>query len=226
MTTFTTPTLTLFSRIPVRRRVQAVVAEVLAQAVSAGMDGGEACDVASRTVRGWRARRVRRVLAEATRHVRAGYPLAQSIETAGMPLNPDLRAAIEVGEERGRLDAELAAAARRLDPSIERRVAAAIGRRPSVREFATSLARLLAEHPLTVGLVNDAARLVGAPDRGFRRALPRLLDDFEGGYPLADALARHPAVFDPLFVACLAHADTRDSMRRILARLSGGVARA
>ena len=218
MTALTTPALSLLSRLPVRRRVQAVVAEVLAQAIAAGMDRVEACDVASRTVRGWR---VRRVLAEATRHVRAGYPLAQSIETAGMPLNPDLRAAMEVGEERGRLDAELAAGARRLDPTIERRVAAAIGRRESVRQFARSLARLLAEHPLTVGLVSDAARLVGAPDRGFRRAVPRLLDDFEGGYPLSDALARHPAVFDALFVECVARADTRESMRRVLARLGG-----
>ena len=136
-----------------------------------------------------------------------------------MSLHADLRAALEIGEERGRLDAELAAAARRIDPLVDPRLGRAIDRRPAVRQFATSLSRLLADHPLTVHLLQDAARLVGPRDRRFHRAAMELADDIESGCPFADALESQPKMFDPLFVACVAHSDTRESLRRALARL-------
>lgn len=214
------PTLNVLRFIPLTRRTQAVIAELLSQAIAAGMDLPEACDIASQTVRGFRPSRY---LRNASRHARAGETLAESLERAGMSVHPDLRAAMEIGEERGRLDAELAAAARRLDPLIDYRLGRAIRRRDAVRAFATSLSRLLADHPLTVHLVVDAARLVGPRDRRFRRAAAQLADDIESGHPFDTSLAAQPKIFDPLFVQCVAHADTRDAMRRVLSRLGGGV---
>ena len=213
------PTLTLLNYIPLRRRTQAVIAEALGQAIFAGIDLAEASEVASRTVRGVRARRY---LRDAARRVRAGETLGESLERCGMSLHADLRAALEIGEARGRLGAELAAAARRLEPRIDGHFARAICRHVAVREFATSLARLLADHALTVELIRDAARLVGPHDRHFRRAAERVASDMEGGCPFAWALEDQPKMFDPLFVQCVAHADTRESMRRVLARLGGG----
>jgi type II secretory pathway component PulF len=127
---------------------------------------------------------------------------------------------MDVGEERGRLAEELAAAARRLDPHVHNRLAATLGRRQSATHFAAALARLLAHHQMTLSLVSDAGRLIGPHDARFAQALPLILDDIEGGGSLADALARHSRIFDPLFVRCVERAHTRESLRLVLERLA------
>lgn len=214
-----TPILTTLTRmVPIGLRDQAVLAEALSQALAGGMETDDAFTVAAITLRSWR---MRRQLRETRSYLRTGQPLLHCIIMAGMPLHPDLRAAFDVGEERGHLETELAAAARRLDPLIDRRFAAAVGRSPAVNPFATTLARLLAENPLTIRLVRDAARLVGRQNKRFWRAIDQAAEDMDCGGSFADALARQPGVFDALFVRCVGRADSREGLRRILSRLGG-----
>ena len=212
------PRFNLLGFLPLRRRTQAVIAEGLSQAIASGMDVAQACDVVSRTMR--RAR-PRRYLHTAAGYVREAGNLAECLEMAGMSLHTDLRAALEIGESRGCLAPELTAAAHRLDPLIDVHFPRAIRRRDAVRQFAATLSRLLVGHPLTIDLVLDAARRVGRRDKRFHRAAQRLADDIEGGLPFADALAEQPKIFDPLLVACIAHAHTREATRQVLMRLGG-----
>jgi type II secretory pathway component PulF len=214
------PSLTLWmlGMVPKSRRAQAVLAEVLSQALSAGMSMIDALEVASDTMRG---SRLRLFLSRVIYMINAGEELIDSFRWAGMPLHEDLRTAFKIGETRGSLHVELAAAARMLDPHINARCASAIGRRNSAKYFAESLARLLSQQPMTISILDEAARKVGRCDRRFRRVIRWLACDVEGGSSLADTLARYPDVFDPLFLRCVAHVKSRESMRRVLIRLSG-----
>jgi type II secretory pathway component PulF len=206
---------------PTAQRNQALLAELLSQALVSQMSFPEALRAVSQTLRGSRPGKLLRRVAGM---VESGEEVADSFRWAGAPLHADVQAAIEVGESRGGLAIELAAAARRLDARVADHLDAAIGRPRSAREFAASLARLLSHEPMTVYLVHDAARLVGARDRDFRHVIQWLAIDMEGGSPFADALLWYPRVFDPMFVECVAHAQSRESLRRILARLSGDLA--
>lgn len=158
-------------------------------------------------------------LQSVARMVESGEDVIDSFRWAGIPLHLDVQAAIEVGESRGGLAMELAAAARRLDSSVSAHLNAAIGRPRAARGFAASLARLLSNEPMTILLVHDAARLIGARDRHFRQVIRWLAIDIEGGCPFAEALTNYPRVFDALFIECVAHAQTREMLRTILARL-------
>jgi type II secretory pathway component PulF len=213
------PRLWLLGCFPSAARTQAAVAEMLSQAIAAKLSLPEAIAVAAEMTRGFP---VGDLLSHTAEMVRLGEEVPASLRWAGMHLHLDLVAAFDVAESRGNLGDELAAAARRLDAHVADHVAAAIGRRPTARRFATSLARLLAQAPLTFQLVHDAARLVGTRDRQFRCVIRWLALDIEGGCPFAEALARFPQVFDPLFVRCVGNAQSREQMRAVLARLGGG----
>ena len=52
-----TSTVTLMNVLPLRRRTQAIIADVLSQSIAAGMDLAGACDVAAQSLRGFRPRR-------------------------------------------------------------------------------------------------------------------------------------------------------------------------
>jgi type II secretory pathway component PulF len=212
------PRLRLLGWMPASQNAQALFAEMFSQALASQMNFPEALRAASQVMQG---SRLEELLRRVAGMVESGEDVVDRFRWAGIPLHPDVQAAIEVGESRGGLAIELAAAARRLDVCVSDHLNAAIGRPRSAREFAASLARLLAHEPMTVYLVHDAARLVGVRDRHFRHVIRWLAIDIEGGCPLADALIRYPRVFDSMFVECVSHAHSRESLRRVLARLGG-----
>jgi type II secretory pathway component PulF len=189
---------------------------MLSQAIAAKLSLPDAMQVASKMMRGFP---LGDLLSRAAEMVRLGEEVPDSLRWAGMTVHADIQAAFKVGEYHGNLGGELAAASRRLDARVADHLAAAIGRRRTARRFAQSLARLLAREPLTFDLVHDAARLVGARDRQFRRVIRWLALGIEGGLPFADALASFPKVFDLLFVRCVENAQSREQMRSILSRI-------
>ncbi|MCS6785501.1 MAG: type II secretion system F family protein [Thiobacillaceae bacterium] len=70
--------------------------------------------------------------------------------------------------------------------------------------------------PLPEGLRD----LVAVTPRGpFRQVLTLLADDIEGGRLLSDALALHPQVFDPVFVASIRAAEASDRLEAVFAEL-------
>jgi hypothetical protein len=206
----------LFGCLPSAPRTQAALVEMLSQALAAKVTLPDAIDVVSQMMHGFPMGDLQ---GRAAGMMRAGEEVPDSLRWAGLRLHTDIQAAFGVGEFRGGLGEELAAAARRLDVRVADHVAAAIGRRRTARRFATSLARLLAHEPLTFDLVHHAARLVGARDRHFRHVIRWLALDVEGGLPLADVLGNYSRVFDPLFVNCVANAQSRQQMRDILSRI-------
>jgi type II secretory pathway component PulF len=211
----------LLSWMPASLRTQAIIAELLSQALSSDMKIVEAIDAASNAMRG---SRLRKTLASIAGMVRNGEEVGDSFRWAGLPLHAGVQAAMEVGEAYGDLSGELAAAGRVLDPSVFRHLNSAIGRRKSATHFATALARLLSQQPMTVAVVHDAARIAGGRDRRFARVIRSLPSDIEGGGSLSDGLMRYPDIFDPMFINCVERAQNRASMCRTLLRLSGVLA--
>jgi type II secretory pathway component PulF len=150
---------------------------------------------------------------------RRGYTLAESLSRTGVTVGGELLAALAVGEERGDLPGSLAAFARRCEPRAGQRLAAAVGRRPEVTRFAAALARLLRDRPLTVRLIEDAARLAAGDGSAFASAVGRVAEGMRGGSPFPEALATEAGTFDPLFRALVAVPERRDHLRAVLARV-------
>jgi type II secretory pathway component PulF len=130
-----------------------------------------------------------------------------------------LIAALAVGEERGDLPGSLAEFARRRDPRARQRLAVAVGRRPEVSRFAAALARLLRDRPLTVRLIEDAARLAAGDGSAFVASVARVVEEMRGGTPFPEALATEPETFDPLFCTLVAAPDGRIGLRAVLAQV-------
>src|SRR5437868_1968735 len=80
---------------------------------------------------------------------------------------------------------QMPAFARRSDPRPGARLAAALGRPAEATRFAAALARLLAEHKLTVRLVEDAARLAAGAGSGFARIGGRVAEAMRNGATFA-----------------------------------------
>jgi type II secretory pathway component PulF len=201
---------------PVRRSDQMLFAETLSQALAAGVHTSGAVWAAAAVVR---SRRFRTALREAAADCRRGYTLAAGLSRTGVAVGGELLATLAVGEERGDLPESLAAFARRCDPRAGSRLAAAVGRRAEVTRFAAALARLLRDRPLTVGLIEDAARLAAGDGSAFAAAVGRVAEEMRGGVPFPEALAGEAGLFDPLFCALVAAPDGRDRLLVVLARL-------
>jgi type II secretory pathway component PulF len=202
--------------LPVRRTDQMLFAEAFSHVLAAGLEVSGGILAAAGAVR---SHRFRAALREMATHCRSGYTLAASLNRTGAAVGGELLAALEVGEERGGLADELAAFALRFDPRPGPRLAAALGRSQEVTRFAAVLARLLAEHKLTVRLVEDAARLAAGSASGFARVVGRVTEAMRGGIPFAEALGAEAGTFDPLFCALVGCPDNRDRLRAVLARL-------
>lgn len=203
-------------RLPVRRTDQMVLAEALAQALGAGLEVSAALAVAGHTHPN---PRLRAAVLEAATNCRGGYPLAQALARTGLAVSGELLAALDAGGARGAPAEHLSAFAARCHPRPAARLAVALGRPPEAGRFAAALARLLAEHPLTVGLIGDAGRLAAGDGSKFAAAAERVAEAVRDGTPFPDALAGEPAWFDPLFRALVRAADTRDRTRAVLERL-------
>lgn len=201
---------------PVRRADQVLFAEALSQALAAGVDPSGAVAAAAGAVR---TQRFRAALNEMAANCRRGYTLAESLSRTGAAVRGELLAALTVGEERGDLAGSLAEFARQCDPRASQRLAAAVGRRPEVTRFAAALARLLRDRPLTVRLIEDAARLAAGDGSAFATAVGRVAEAMRGGTPFPDALADEPGTFDPLFRTLVDAPDGRDGLRAVLARV-------
>jgi type II secretory pathway component PulF len=201
---------------PIRRADQALFAEALSQALAAGLDVASAVWVAARATPG---QRFRAALQEMITHIRSGVTLAESLRRTGVGVTGELLAALAVGEERGDLPGSLSGFARRCGGDPGRRLAIAVGRRPEATHFAAALARLLRDQRLTVGLVEDAARLAAGERSAFADAVGRVAEEMRSGETLSLALSRQRRFFDPFFCALVGAPDGRDQLRTVLIRL-------
>lgn len=127
---------------------------------------------------------------------------------------------MDVGERRGCIADELWSYAVRTDPQTTSLLSVILGRSPEARRFAASLARLLGQHTLTPSLAADAARLVASETSRFGREMKQLVEDLEGGASFSDAIECRSKYFDPLFVACVSAADSREQLQTVLSMLS------
>jgi type II secretory pathway component PulF len=191
-------------------------AEALSQALAAGVDVSGAVAVAARATP---SRRFRAALREMAANCRVGYTLADSLSRTGAAVGGELLAALDVGEERGDLPGSLAVFACQCGPRPGARLAAAVGQRPEATRFAAALARLLGDRRLTVGLVEEAARLAAGDGSAFAAAAERVVAAMRDGATFPQALARESGSFDPLFCALVGAPDGRDGLRAVLARL-------
>jgi type II secretory pathway component PulF len=201
---------------PVSRASQVLFAEAMGQAVAAGLDIGEAIDLAAKVNP---SLPLRRALREMQANACSGYSLATSLELTGVWVGAGLFAALEIGEEQGCLAEELFAFARRLHPDPPAALQRATGRRPEATRFAAALARLLGERSLTLDVVEAAGRVAAAGNRAFLGAVGQVMKDMENGGTLAEALRRHPGYFDPLYCRLVEAAQTREQVRLNLERL-------
>lgn len=201
---------------PIRRVEQTLFAEALSQALAAGLDVGSAVCVVARAIS---RPRFRAALLEMASNVRSGSTMAESLRRTGVGVGGELLAAFAVGEERGDLPGSLAWFARRRGGDPGRRLAIAVRRRPEATRFAASLARLLRDQRLTVGLVEDAARLAAGDHSAFADAVRRVAEEMRNGETFAVALSHERRFFDLFFCTLLAAPTGRDQLRAVLARL-------
>jgi len=204
------------SRWPICLTDQVIFAEALSQALAAGLDPIGAINAAAGVVR---SPRFRAALGEMAANCERGYTLAESLSRTKVFVDGELLAALAVGEERGDLPGWLAAFARRHEPRPGRRLAASVGRRPEVTRFAAALARLLKDRPLTVPLIEDAARLAAGEGSPFALAVGRLAEAMCEGVAFSEALATEESMFDPFFCALVAVPEQRGQLRAVLARV-------
>ncbi len=211
------------------RAAQLVFAEAFALAHAEGLTLSQALELAIRVTPG---KHFRRILGAMRQRALDGESLAGSLDNLPLRVHPGLRAALTIGENEGGLVEELLAFARRGESQPGRRFRRVIGRDECASTFAAALARRLKEGPLTVQAVCSAGQVASAGRRRPAKVMARLVDDLESGHSLADALARPSwrwnrwglpvfrATFDPLFLAFVEAAQSREELRNCLARLS------
>ena len=209
---------TLMNWLPIREVHQVLFAEAFSQAIDSGMEMSSAILAASQTSR---SRRFRHALHVMGVNCRQGYTLSISLSKSGVRTARQFRAALEVGETRGHLAEELSAFARYRDQQAPSRLAASLGRSTNVTQFAAALARLLVNERLTVTVIADASRLAAGKDSGFDRVIGCVIEDMRNGESLAEALRRHPRVFDIFLCKLIAAPQGRDVLRKTLARACG-----
>lgn len=203
---------------PISRAHQGLFAEALSQSLAAGVDVSGSVVAAAQANP---SRRFRKALLRMGTFCRSGYDLETSLKRTGVPVAKELLAALRVGEDRGRLAELLAAFARRCDPRIHQRLAEAVSRPDEATRFAGALAILLADHPLTIDLVEDAAHLAGADSPSFRRVMRTVVNSMKGGAPFSDALTLSSTFIDPLFCLLVSAPTERSHLRAVLARIAG-----
>lgn len=202
--------------LPISVRAHVVFAASAAQAMQAGLALEDALAICSRVNT---SARFRIAIERAAESVRAGDPLDEAFRASGFRIGEDFLAALAVGESRGNVCDELAAFATRVDSRTAALLPIILGRSPQAIHFAQAMARLLETHTMTPSLVRDASSL--APhSRGFQRAMTNVLDQFEGGASLGEAISCHPRFFDALYCRCVSNAQTRPDLRQAFSVLS------
>jgi type II secretory pathway component PulF len=166
------------------------------------------------------SRRFRKAAFEMVRHFRSGYCLEVSLRKTEYAADPGLLAALATGEEVGPLGDEMLAYAKSHVGGNERVLHRAFGRTAAAAAFAAGLSRLMTERPLTLDIIVAAGRLVVGRYPEFTPLILREIhDEILGGAVLAEAVRRHPSLFDPLFIHCVAACETRPALRAALERL-------
>jgi type II secretory pathway component PulF len=206
--------------IPVRRTDEMLFAEAWSQALDAGMEISHSIFVAAQANP---SRRLRAALFEMTCHCRTGYSLEASLAKTRIAVGRDLLGAIRVGEEHGCLSKQLAAFGRRRHANPAECLAAAIGRPTEVSLFAAALADLLSDRKLTLWLVQDAALLAAGTGTKLARVVEEVTEQMKGGVEFSRALRAYPKMFDQFFCRLIEATAERQSLRRVLLRMSGAV---
>lgn len=203
---------------PILRSSQSVFAEALGRALAAGLEFDHALMLAARVNP---SRRFRRALHRMRLFVRQGYVPEEALKRTGARVDPALIAVFRLGSGDGTLALadELRAVARSLHPRASRSFARRIGRSRRAVQFASALARRLRQEGLTVRAVTEAGAVASAGSRRFARMIERIAADMRDGGTLMDGLRRYRRQFDPLFIASLEEADSKDQMRRVLEQL-------
>ena len=197
-----------------------LLAEILAQGISGGLEIGATLAVAAEV---HPSRRVREALKGMRRDVLSGFPLEKSLRATGLRVDAALLAALRVGETRGCLAQELVQFARRLHPDPAAAVARAVGRSREATRFAAALARLLRDRPLNLPVLREAAEIAAEGNSRFLEALRDVEERVQGrGRSLTDSLGHHPRYFDRLYIALLDAAETRRQTRQCFEMLGKG----
>ena len=167
------------------------------------------------------SRRLRMALEQMRRWIRQGYGPEVALERTGVRVDPALLAVfrLESGDGTQVLAEELLALARSLHPRAARSYARRIGRSRRAILFASALARRLRQESLSVRAVAEAGVVASAGSRRFARLMARVADEMREGASLVDALRDHRRHFDPIFLAALEAAGSKDEMRRTLDQL-------
>ena len=153
--------------------------------------------------------------------IRQGYLPESALEKTWARVDPALIAVFRLGSGDGSLVLadELRALARSLHPGASRSFARRIGRSLWRRSVRVRVGRRLRHERLTVRTVIDAGALASAGSRRFARTMEAVANRMRDGDSLVEALSRHPRHFDPIFLATLQEARSRDEMRRALEQL-------
>lgn len=203
----------LLRRWPIRGRDQALFAEALSQALSAGIEISAAVAVAANANPSFR---FKQALGEMASHCRAGYSIEASLKKTGAIVADALLSALRIGEYHGCLARNLSVFAHRTIPRVEEQLARAVGRPPEATRFAAALADLLTDRRLTTDLIQDAAALAAEKHSTFRRIIKRVVVDIKNGEPFAQAIQGHVNGFDSLFCELVAATSRRQELRAVL----------
>lgn len=205
---------------PISRSAQSVFAESLSRTLAAGLEFDHAMVLASRVNP---SRRFRGVLDQMRRSVRQGYAPEAALERTQVRVDPALKAVLRLCSGGGTLALadDLHALARSLHPRACRTFARRIGRSSRAVQFASALARRLGQEGLTVRSVTEAGAVASAGSRRFARKVESIARDMRDGGSLVDGLRRYRRHFDPIFLAILEAARSKEEMRLALERLGG-----
>lgn len=205
-----------FRWLPFSEMDQALFAETVSQALDAGIAIDNAILLGAKINP---SLRLRDVLNEMAMHCQSGWDLETSLTETGATLGDGLKAAFQVGEDRGCLSTQLSLYARKINPQISNRLAESLNRSAEVTQFAKVLASLLSDRRLTLDLVEDAARVAASEKSQFLAAIQSILDNMQNGKTFPESLECEKSVFDVLFVTFVQAATNRQDLRAILARL-------
>lgn len=203
----------LLSRFPVGRTMEAMVAECIGQSMIAGLNKVESLQLAARV---FHRRRIGIYLREAAFEVETGRSVYAALKETNPRASANFLEAIRVGGERGQLEVELRAVARRLSPQVGRQLTRWTGRSKQAIQFAGTLCRLLKDHRLDATVVEDAGRIAASDNKRFLNVMALVAQRTEDGDSLAQALHRFPSDFDPMFIRFVDVACHRSALRTSL----------